>query len=154
MVICIHIYAFLGHKKNLDVLKKSKGAVTPVKKLCEINPDILLVAIKKTPHIWRRESQKTSRKWTFLAHVIMEYLFWPPVSQIWFLKRLGCHRHPLELRKIIPIKASLKTTKRLMYHRINLVLASRLQLLMPRSNILHILSQEINISPFSISFLY
>lgn len=34
--------------------KKSKGAVIVVKKLCEINSDIVMVSIKKAPHIWRR----------------------------------------------------------------------------------------------------
>lgn len=35
--------------------KKSKGAVILIKKLCEINSDILVVSIKKTPHIWRTD---------------------------------------------------------------------------------------------------
>lgn len=48
---------FQGRKKPSKCAeKKSKGVVILVKKLCEINPDILVVSLKKTPHIWRRDS--------------------------------------------------------------------------------------------------
>lgn len=98
--------------------KKSKVAVILVKKLGQMNPD-LLVSIKKIPCIRGRDrqSQRSTRNWTFVAHVIQEYVtrFWPPISQIWFLNRLECQRHPMELRKRkiqTPMKASLKTTKK------------------------------------------
>ena len=108
----------LSGKKYLDVLKKSEGPVILMKNLGQMNPD-LMVLIKKISHIWGSDSHKAAPGTELSWLVFQQYMtsFWPPVSQIWFLKRFGCQRHPVEIRKRkiqIQMKASLKTTKKIM----------------------------------------